>query len=852
MREIGHCLAAIGLGVCLEMSVMSRSGLANISQVVDIQLNAANGGVELWLETADGQPLRTFKSQYGTTVNIDVTGAQLAQAGQFSQASPVDDIAQITVTPLDQHSFRIQLVGVSAGPVVQVNQVETGLMISASPAIPASSTSESVVPTLPESGSSAPAADAIPVGDLDPMGDGIPDETGVDGTADETGLRIIVTAEKQPEDVQNVPISITVFDEQQLEDADITSFGEIADNTPNFSFFNRGESRFFSVYSVRGISNLSFASQDAVAFFVDDVPYDFGSFLDFDLLDLERVEVLRGPQSTLYGRSSLAGVVNVITRPPSNEFEFSGAADLGSYDDTSVRGSVSVPIVPDNLFFRLSGGYSARDGYVFNKFLDEDADDQSGWTGRAQLLWTPSEDWEITLRGSVDDYEEGISPLVLLSQSDPFETQLDFDEFNEIRSNAQSLKVSYTHPDFQVNSITTRRESNQDAGIDLDYTTADARAELIDYRSTVFGQELRVQSPADSDRLQWLVGSYFESFNFEDEGGILHGQDGLRLGFGFPPGFEQRNSEIERETFAVFGQLGFKPIESLRLTAGLRYESNESTLEGYTRTFTDESGFLSIPLLSIGEINQNGSEFSPRFVAEYLVSPDVMAYGSISRGFRPAGVNLTPFSLETATFEAETSWNYEVGLKSSWLEDRLFANLAVFYNPVNNFQFVGFQPATRTLFVGNADVDIFGAELELRATPVEGLDLTAGLGLVDAEFQDSTDPFTGDSFDGNQVSYAPGLTYNVAAQYRSPAGIFGRLELIGFGKTYLDNDNSFAQDPYAIVNARLGYEVDSFGIYVFADNLFDTRYLTQVLTSTPARGAFGAPATFGLQVKNRF
>ena len=390
MREIGHCLAAIGLGICLEMSAMGQPGLANISQVVDIQLNSASRGVELWLETADGQSLRTFKSQYGTTVNIDVTGAQLAlpQASQFSQASPIDGITQVTVTPLDQHSFRIQLVGEFDGPVVQVNQVETGLMVTASPALPESSTSESVMPTLPDSGSSAPAADAVPIGDVDEISDGID----VDESASGEGLRIIVTAEKQPEDVQNVPISITVFDEQQLEDADITSFGEVADNTPNFSFFNRGESRFFSVYSVRGISNLSFASQDAVAFFVDDVPYDFGSFLDFDLLDLERVEVLRGPQSTLYGRSSLAGVVNVITRPPSNEFEFSGAADLGSYDDTSVRGSVSVPIVPDALFFRLSGGYSARDGYVFNTFLDEDADDQSGWTGRAQLQWTHSED----------------------------------------------------------------------------------------------------------------------------------------------------------------------------------------------------------------------------------------------------------------------------------------------------------------------------------------------------------------------------------------------------------------------------------------------------------------------------
>ncbi|NEP61442.1 MAG: TonB-dependent receptor [Symploca sp. SIO2G7] len=270
------------------------------------------------------------------------------------------------------------------------------------------------------------------------------------------------------------------------------------------------------------------------------------------------------------------------------------------------------------------------------------------------------------------------------------------------------------------------------------------------------------------------------------------------------------------------------------------------------RTFTDESGFLTIPLLSIDEINQNSDELLPRFAAQYRFNPNLTAYGSISRGFRPAGVNVTPFSVETATFEAETSWNYELGLKSSWLDNSLFANLAIFYNPVNNFQFIGFQPATRTLFVGNADVDIFGAELELSANPVEGLDLIAGLGIVDTEFQNSADPFTGNSFDGNQVPFAPRLTYNLAAQYRSPDGLFGRIELNGFGETQLDNDNSFEQDPYAIVNVRLGYETDSVGIYLFANNLFDTRYLTQVLTTPPERGAFGAPATFGLQVRSQF
>ncbi|MEM8613061.1 MAG: TonB-dependent receptor plug domain-containing protein, partial [Cyanobacteria bacterium P01_H01_bin.105] len=158
---------------------------------------------------------------------------------------------------------------------------------------------------------------------------------------EEDTLRIVVTAEKTPEVVQDVPISLTVLTEDELEDADITSLDGIAGNTPNFSSFSATGSRSFTFYSIRGLSNQNFGSRDPVAFYVDDIPYDYGSFIDLDLPDLQQVEILRGPQNTLYGRSSQAGVVNITTRKPTNEFSFNSTAGYGSEENLDLRAGVS-------------------------------------------------------------------------------------------------------------------------------------------------------------------------------------------------------------------------------------------------------------------------------------------------------------------------------------------------------------------------------------------------------------------------------------------------------------------------------------------------------------------------------
>ena len=290
-------------------------------------------------------------------------------------------------------------------------------------------------------------------------------------------------------------------------------------------------------------------------------------------------------------------------------------------------------------------------------------------------------------------------------------------------------------------------------------------------------------------------------------------------------------------------------MDPLTLTSGLRYEVFNSTLENAVSESV-------LGTAAFSNKSNNGDEFIPRFAIEYQFTSDLMLYGSIARGYRAQGVNFRATVPEQLFFEAEKSWNYEIGLRSSWLDDRLIANLTLFHNPITNYQVPSTDPATGLFgFVNNAGVTINGVEAELRAKPLEGLDLIAGFGYLDATYTDYVDPVLGD-FNGNRLPFSPDYTFNLAAQYRSPNGIFGRLEAQGFGTTFFNDENSLKQGSYVLINGRLGYEFDNNqGVYLFANNIFNFRpFATQAFFFGGALlpSTYGAPATVGIQYRARF
>lgn len=799
---------------------------SGVISVTGVRLNQTRSGLEVILETTASDKLQpTIKSE-GNNFIADILNAQLrlTSGNSFRQENPAAGITEVTVTNQDTNSIRITVVGAASVPKVELFDSDEGLVIGLTPTTP--DTDKPSSETQPK-----PSADKKP---------------------NEPDIEIIVTAQKRPEQSQEVPISITVIPQQELEDAQIGSFGDIANNTPNFSFFpTTAGSADFSYYSIRGLNNFNFlANQDTVAFYVDDVPLDYGGFLDLGLIDLERVEVLRGPQSTLYGRSSPAGVVNVISRPPTNQPEFRIGASYGNYNSREVQLSFSDAVIPDRLSFRLAGAYKAQDGFFDNVLLDRQVGERSQLIGRAQILWTPTSEWNVSFNTYASDNDNGNPTFNRLDAPDPFEVSQEVDGFYRLSSNTQALRIGYNGSGLRATSITARRFTNQGTLVG-DNFPGDLLRQDIGINSTLWSQEFRLQSPESADRFRWLLGGYYESREFNVvEDSFEYTNLGAAF-FGLPaPGTNRVSAEQFRNTYAVFGQVDYKPIEPLTVFAGLRYEWANVSLDR-RRVFEAASGGTTPTSPELQDAEINNDELIPRFGVQYRFNPNLMAYGTIAKGYRPSGFNYRADIESTRRFEEETSWTYEVGLKSSWFSDRLIANLSVFHTDVDNYQVLLTDNFGFFTNVANAGVSVTGLEFEMKAQPIQGLELVAGVGYVNSQFKDYTNPFTNVNFSDNRVPFAPEVTYNVAAQYRSPGGIFARLELRGYGKTYFDDANQVKQDPYALVNARIGYEGANYGIYLFANNLFDTRYITSGFLFPPPNvtAGFGEPRTYGVQVR---
>jgi iron complex outermembrane receptor protein len=771
-------------------------------QITRVRLNSTVNGLNVTLDIRTGQLQQLTPTQDGKTWSVDIPNAVLAlpDGKQFQADQPASGIAAVTVTQPNDNTVRVSITGSDDLPVVEIKPDQQGLIISTTPS--------------------------------------------------ELEEELVVTAEKRPENPQNVPISLTVLPRQDIEDAQINSIRDVAANTPNF-FTTLGD-RGFNFQSIRGLSNSNFLVRDTLGVYIDDVPYEnIHQFLPGLLPDLERVEMLRGPQNTLYGRSSQAGVVNVISRPPSNQPEFSIGGGYGNFNQRDVQFSVGGPAIRDKLALRLSGAYNARDGFTKDTLLDEDANDQSSLYGRASLLWTPTQELSVAFNANVASNQDGDSTFVPIDQDDPFQTERNIPGSLDVSINTQSLKVAYEGSAVNVTAITARNDTNLNYRADTDYTADDLARSAARIPSTIWSQEIRVQSPNSAERFRWLLGGYyqsrsldiFESATFTAEGGAL---------FGVPAGETDRTGLYDQRTFALFGQADVKPIAPLTLTFGLRYENNREELDR-SRIFNFEDGTTTTGLAVTGSTIEDDIVL-PKFAIAYRFNPTLTTYASITRGYKPGTQNYRAEEPALLVIQPETSWNYEIGLKSSWLQERLSANLGFFWHNIRDYQVL---VVDETGFLGttaNADVETRGVELELRAKPLNGLDIIAGFGYTDATFSNYTNPLSGESFKGNQLTYAPEFTYNLAVQYRSSIGVLGRVELQGLGTYFFDDANTLKQDPFALVNARIGYEAKNYQIYFFVNNLLDERYVTAAFFAglPDALASFGDLRTFGFQIRAGF
>ena len=626
-----------------------------------------------------------------------------------------------------------------------------------------------------------------------------------------------VTAEKQEQNVQDVSTSITVIGTLDIEDRKIESVSDVIDFAPNMMSF-KDHYGLSNSLSARGIyAPLSTRGASSVGMYIDGVPVLSSFGLEEGLIDVERIEVLRGPQGTLYGKNTQVGAINIISRQPDNEFTARVSTEVGQWmssesGDKLTGGAslgVSGPILEDKLFFEMAGQYKHKDGFLYNTFTDDAEFERENYYGRIKLQWMPTERLDMSLILSSIYYDLDGDINWYLSETGaayygvptPSRGQVasDLESWQETKSQTQSLKVSYALTDeMDLTSITSRKETTLENGFDFDLTPAHIMHGYWDpFSSEKISQELRLDSA--SDRLNWVVGLYYDT----DEIKSRYRQDSM-----YSSMFYDLDSEQTGEAYAMFGQVGYFLTEKFKLIGGLRYEHQDFEME------------RRLPIE--GTIKKSWERVSPKIAAEYHARPDMLLYVDVSEGYRTGGFNGLATDPEYYSFDEESLWSYELGMKSLFMNKRLMLNAALFYMDISDMQVDEWVDLNNALITNAAEATSWGLELELTARVTDSLTLMGGFGYTNIEFDEFSDA-AGD-YAGNKNPYAPDYTFNIGAQYRNSKGYFARIDLIGYGKVYYDKANMYSRDPYQVVNAKIGYETDRFDIYLYGKNIFDEEY----------------------------
>ena len=672
---------------------------------------------------------------------------------------------------------------------------------------------------------------------------------------------ITVTAQKEPENVQDSPVSVTAVTSETLEDAGVQSVSEAAKYAPN-TFFSEFTARKLSVPSFRGVGSSS-PNNPGVTTYIDGVPQLNTNSSSIELIGVNQIEFVRGPQSALFGRNTLGGLINITSiRPSLGSWTGTLTGPFGNFGAGDVRGTASGPLVADTLAIGVGAGFSRRDGFTKNDVTGHDLDSRSAAFGKLQLLWTPASNWEVRGIMSGERARDGDYALHDLQalRAKPFHASRDFEGFTNRDLVAPTLLVSRAGKAFDIFSTTGFVSWQTQDVTDLDYTSLPLVRRDNSEKDHQFTQELRVASSrnapillADGVTLKWQGGVFLFTQSYSQDAVNMYSPFVLAQSIPFAVAEHSPKSALDDHGVGLYGEGTFTFGGNLDGTIGLRAD-REHKKANLNTFFVPDLGSGSSVALSA---EKDFTDVSPQFTVAYRAVPGKSVYVTASRGFKAGGFNsASPAGREA--YGEEHSWNYEGGVKSWWLGERVSLNGAVFYLNWRDRQVnvpSPFVPAQ--FYIANAgSATSKGVEIEIDARPAAGLDLFGGLGYTNARF--GTGSFSnGTNVGGKKLSNTPDYTVNAGVQYSralaklsAAASVYGRAEIVSYGDYQYDDANTASQSAYSLANFRAGVR----GKYAFLEgwvrNAFDADY---VLTAFPYPspsgfiGENGPARTFGIR-----
>lgn len=713
---------------------------------------------------------------------------------------------------------------------------------------------------------------------------------------------LIVTAQKRLQSLQDVPLSVSVLDTAELERQNVTDVAQLRDLAPNLQFEQEGDAKKARLV-VRGIG------RSGAATYVDQVDVQPRLFRYFD--DVERVEVLRGPQGTLFGKNSTTGAINIVTRRPTFDLDGSAFGVLASDADPAGSGgsvTLSDGLIGDTLAGRVNFGFRDQQGAYVRAQDDDRIGGERGYSARGRLLLVGGDRLTVLAsairgwsrrNGNIGGYNF-VNPEVrafltangVEQPLDPFSYRTNLDQVPDSvqRITFGSIEVGYEFDAASLTTITAVTAMDTDQTEDLDFTAAFLRNLVSREERRLVSQEVRLAARPGAT-FEWLIGTYLERNVERTDLSFLLGELGSRfetITNRLPNGNLTRVGEIGRQDrneqeneVAIFTHNIFRVAPRVELIAGVRYswyrESADNVAVG---RFGERNGIV--------DDRYRDSDWSGTASVNYRPVRDVLLFGTVARGYKAGGLQRGDYNAtgDVASFESEIATNYEVGIKSRLFEGRLIANVTAFYISYDNFSVDQRDPIDGTVTTVGTGLTSKGFEAELQWRPVRRLQLVGGLGLVDATYDD----FAGQACNrqqllvyvapnpnarcvqdltGRQLQGAARWTGQLAATYTLPLGRDRDLAVRGdmqFRSSYFAEelfDERGFQDAYQIFNARLEYNMGPVTVALFGRNLGNAKFFTNAQRNGVTRrdrqtdqsfAVFlaSAPASYGLTARYRF
>jgi len=663
---------------------------------------------------------------------------------------------------------------------------------------------------------------------------------------------VLVTANKRSEKLSEVPASISTLNTLQQERQQVETLNDLTFVTPGLHMPDYGSSLTSPIY-IRGIG--SKINEPAVGLYVDDIPYFEKAAFDFNLFDIERIEVLRGPQGTLYGRNSLGGIIKIYTEELKHQPSTHFSLGYGNHNRKSMHLRQNLPF-NDRLLFGLSGNYMNHNGYYTNHYESNTIGGKEDLSGRVKLSYQPSNTTSLQLIVDAKNTSNNGYPYAMTSQEGG-ESRINYNHKSYYKRDILStgLKAEVDMDGYTLKSVSSFQLLDDLQDIDQDFSPSEMLNVKQDRQHHLFAQEINLTSP-ENRRLEFVTG-LFGFYQLRDKVvDVNYGPDAVAAWN--LPGQMEKNKRYDKTTggFAAFGQASYKDfiIPNLKATVGLRYDYEFNRLDySYLLRMKEKE-------MPQDEFDHRKSypELLPKASLHYRWNDNLVQYAGFTKGYKSGGFNSTFEQEKDQTFKPEYSLNYETGLK--WSGQNASATLSAYHIEVRDKQVYQIDTLSHGPLLKNAgEAFSRGVELEVQHRTARNWNNRLSFGYTDARYRTYVkDPAKEIEYSGNYMPYIPRFTFSIGTNYRKAFSnsLLSEIQLHasyhGIGKHYWNDENTLKEDYYGLVNFRARFLFNRVSCSVWAKNALNQDYnvfMFQAFNNTYSQRS--APLRFGLTLKSQ-